>query len=148
MTSNTFSLISIDQGHEQNNATMKGDGGFIGLTEDPDALLRWALVGPATLLVISEFESSIVAAKPDASESRHHGQKVGYQKRFKQHVTDLVHVMKDVGNPFEEDSGDLIRLHTRDIMDKPAADCVATIQARGQEQYMSCLLYTSPSPRD
>ena len=27
MTSNTFSLISIDQGHEQNNATMKGDGG-------------------------------------------------------------------------------------------------------------------------
>jgi len=30
-----FSLISIDQGHEQNNATMKNDGGIIGLTEDP-----------------------------------------------------------------------------------------------------------------
>ena len=63
MTSNTFSLISIDQGHEQNNATMKGDGGIIGLTEDPNALLRWALAGPETLRVISEFESSIVAAK-------------------------------------------------------------------------------------
>jgi len=116
---------------------MKGGGGIIGLTEGPDALLRWALAGPETLRVISEFESSIVAAKPDASESRHHEQTLGYQKRFKQRVTDLVHVMKDLRNPFEEESGDLIRLHTRDIMDKPAADCVATIQARGQEQYMS-----------
>ena len=33
-------------------------------------------------------------------------------------------------------SSGLIRLHTRDIMDKSSADCVATIQARGQEQYM------------
>ena len=131
-----FSLVAIDQGHEQNNATMKGDGGIIGLTEDPDALLRWALAGPETLRVISEFESSIMGTKPAASETRHHEQTLGYQKRFKEHVADLVHVMKDLGNPFDEESSDLIRLHTRDIMDKSSADCVATIQARGQEQYM------------
>ena len=35
-----FSNIALDQGHEQNNAVMKGDGGFIGLTQDPDALLK------------------------------------------------------------------------------------------------------------
>ena len=73
------------------------------------------------------FESSIVGPRPDASESRHHEQTLGYQKHFKPHVTDLEHVMKDLGNPSEEESGDLIRLRTRDLMDKPAADCVATI---------------------
>ena len=32
-----FSSIAIDQAHEQNNATVEGEGGTIGLTEDPDA---------------------------------------------------------------------------------------------------------------
>ena len=48
-TQRPFSLIVTDQGHEQNNATMMGDGGIIGLTEDPEALLCWALAGPETL---------------------------------------------------------------------------------------------------
>ena len=30
-----FSAIAIDQAHEQNNAVIKGDGGAVGLTEDP-----------------------------------------------------------------------------------------------------------------
>ena len=45
-TQRPFSLIATDQGHEQNSATLKGNGGIIGLTEDPEALLRWALAGP------------------------------------------------------------------------------------------------------
>ena len=49
---------------------------------------------------------------------------------------ELAHLMKDLGNPYDEESSDLIWPHTRDIMDKSSADCVATIQAWGQEQYM------------
>jgi hypothetical protein len=30
--------LAIDQAHEQANAVIKGDGGAIGVTEDPSAL--------------------------------------------------------------------------------------------------------------
>ena len=45
-TGRPFSAMAIDQAHEQNNACIKGDGGAIGLTEDPSALKRWMLCGP------------------------------------------------------------------------------------------------------
>ncbi len=41
-----FSALATDQAHEQNNAIIKGDGGAIGLTEDPSALRQWLVAGP------------------------------------------------------------------------------------------------------
>ena len=41
-----FSAIATAQAHEQNNAVIKGDGGAIGLTEDPTALRRCMGAGP------------------------------------------------------------------------------------------------------
>ena len=40
-TQRLFSMIALDQNHEQENAIIKGDGGAIGLTENPTALARW-----------------------------------------------------------------------------------------------------------
>ena len=34
-SSRQFSAVAIDQAHEQANAVIKGDGGAIGVTEDP-----------------------------------------------------------------------------------------------------------------
>ena len=45
-TGNAFSAMAIDQAHEQNNAAVKGDGGAVGLTENPSALKRWMICGP------------------------------------------------------------------------------------------------------
>ena len=67
-----------------------------------------------------------MGTKPAVSETRHHEQTLGYQKQFKEHVADLVHVMKDLESPFDEESSDLIRLHTRDILDKSSDDYAAT----------------------
>ena len=39
-TANRFSAIAIDQAHEQNNASVKDDGGAVGLTENPAAVRR------------------------------------------------------------------------------------------------------------
>jgi hypothetical protein len=39
-TNREFNFIAIDQAREQNNAMVKGDGGIIGITEDPAALRR------------------------------------------------------------------------------------------------------------
>lgn len=36
-TAKRFSAMAIDQAHEQNNAMVKGDGGAVGLTENPNA---------------------------------------------------------------------------------------------------------------
>ena len=41
-----FSAIALNQCHEQNNKCIKEDGGVIGLTENPEALLRWMVGGP------------------------------------------------------------------------------------------------------
>ena len=39
-TDRAFSAIAIDQAHEQNNDAVNGDGGAVGLTENPAALQR------------------------------------------------------------------------------------------------------------
>ena len=41
-TVNRFSLIPIDQYHEQNNAILKGEGGMKGLTENANTCRNWA----------------------------------------------------------------------------------------------------------
>lgn len=53
-----FSKIPLDHAHEQNNKSVKGDGGAIGLTENSAELLRWMVSGPELSRKINEFEIS------------------------------------------------------------------------------------------
>ena len=62
-TGRAFSAMAIDQAHEQNNAAVKGDGGAVGLTENPAALQRWMVSGPEMARVIEEFTASGYARK-------------------------------------------------------------------------------------
>ena len=56
-TANRFSAIAIDQTHEQNNASVKDDGGAVGLTGNPPALRRWMVSGLEMARVTGEFET-------------------------------------------------------------------------------------------
>ena len=38
--------MGMDQAHEQMNELIKGEGGAIGLTENPSALQRYMVAGP------------------------------------------------------------------------------------------------------
>ena len=58
-TPRRFSAIAIDQAHEQNNGMVKGDGGAVGLTENPSALRRWMISGPEMARLVKEFEASM-----------------------------------------------------------------------------------------
>ncbi len=49
--------MAVDQAHEQNNVTIKGDGGVIGQTHDVEALNRWSLASPEVARVITDFET-------------------------------------------------------------------------------------------
>ena len=66
-TNKVFSAISIDQCHEQMNKLVKGDGGAVGLTEDPQALERWMVAGPEISRLIHEFENSFHSPKSQKS---------------------------------------------------------------------------------
>ena len=49
-----FSDVAIDQAHEQKNASVNGDGGAVGLTENPVPLRRWMVSGPEMARLIQE----------------------------------------------------------------------------------------------
>ncbi|CAH3151254.1 unnamed protein product [Porites lobata] len=121
-TERRFSAIAIDQAHEQNNASVKDDGGAVGLTENPAALRRWMVSGPEMARVIEEFEAS--TEKRKCLDFRHHEEAKHVQKKFTQNVKDLAKAIEEMGNPFTENSNDLLVLDSRDLADPAIIDSV------------------------
>lgn len=71
-TQHLFSTVSLDHNHKQENETIKGEPGAVGLTESPAALRRWMVAGPEIARAVREFESTYEARKPN--DNRHHEQ--------------------------------------------------------------------------
>ena len=134
-TKHALSAIAIDQAHEQNNASVKGDGGAVGLTENPAALRRWMVSGPEMARVIGEFEVS--TKKRQDKDWRHHEQKKHVQMAFARDVKALSGAMEEMGNPFSESSSDLLVLDSRNIADTAVADVVRQIKKLGHDQYQA-----------
>ena len=130
-----MSSIAIDQGHEQNNAVMKDDGGIFGITQDSAALTRWCLTSPETVRVTEKFESSMRVNCEQHSEKTHHQETKSHQTRFLAHVKSLTETIDTLGNPFEEFTRDLVRLHNREVMDTESIECLSQIQDIGEQQY-------------
>ena len=100
-----FSDIAIDQAHEQNNASVKDDGGTVDLTQNLQTLRRWMVFEPE----IEKFQASI--KKPETeSDLRHHEQTKRVQVTFFNQVKALRNVIKEMENPFIDDSNDLVVL--------------------------------------
>ena len=53
---------------------------------------------------------------------RHHDQTLSVQASFTEDVRSLVKVMQELGNPFEEDSPDLVAPDTKEIVGSPAIE--------------------------
>jgi hypothetical protein len=130
---NAFSMIALDQNHEQENEAIKGDGGAVGLTENPTALRRWMVAGPEVARVVKEFETTFTVLKPNSY--LHHEQVPGVQKAFANDVHNLTKELNDLGNPFTEDSTDLVVLDTKDIMPDSVVEAVKTAKLKGESQY-------------
>ena len=77
-TNRAFSSIALDHAHEQVNALVKGQGGAVGLTENPAALPRWMVAGPELAWMVEKFEGSLT----ESEERDHHEQKPGVQSTF------------------------------------------------------------------
>ena len=85
---------------------MKDEGGIIALTQDSDALLRWAVAGLELIRVTSEFGASIVGKREGSSQINHHAT----QRLFVKQLNSLVDIIDVKGNPFDEESSDMLRL--------------------------------------
>ena len=128
-----FSAIALDHAHEQENASIKGDGGAIGLTESPSSLRRWMIGGPELARMINEYEEQL--PRENRQVRKHHEQVSSLQNAFLKDVKNLVNAMEDLGNPFKEDSGDLLTLDTKVIMPIVVVESVKNIQRIGKDQY-------------
>ena len=67
---------------------MKGDGGAVGLTENPAALRRWMVSGPEMARVVGEFEAS--TEKRKKTDTLHHEQAKHAQMAFARDVKALI----------------------------------------------------------
>ena len=66
------------------------------------------VAGPEIARAVREFGSTYEARKPN--DNRHHEQVPSVQKAFAEDVKNLVNVIEEMGNPFCEESDDLILL--------------------------------------
>ncbi|KAK3747214.1 hypothetical protein QZH41_014645, partial [Actinostola sp. cb2023] len=127
-----FSSIALDHAQKQENASIKEDGGAVGLTENPQALRRWMIGGPELARMVNEYEVQSLLKK---KETKHHDQMTSVQKTFVKEVKALIDAVEELGNPFREDSGELLVLDTKDIMPKEVVDSVKNIEKLGHDQY-------------
>ena len=133
-SSNKFSAFALDQSHEQENAKVKGDGGAVGLTESEAALRRWMVAGPEVARAVNEFENCFLK-KSDSGNNEHHEQKPSVQKSFHHDVESLLTSIEEMGNPFSEDSSDVMSIDTKYIMPAEVVECIYTAEKVGKKQY-------------
>ena len=131
-TQNRFSAMALDQAHEQENAVVKGDGGAVGLTENPGALRHWIVAGPEVARIVTEFENTTPSST--ANNVNHHEQSYGYQTSFLKDILSVIDSFEELGNPFEEGK-DLLAVDTRDVMSDGVVETVKNVLTIGQEQY-------------
>ena len=126
-TEKPFSSIAPDHAHEQLNSEVKGEGGAVGLTESPAAFGRWMVSGPEVARMTTEFEDSVPAPK-----YQHHDQTPVTQAAFAKDVLNVVLLFKDLGNPFNEKSKELIAAHTKDVADETIVNTVQNVVSIGE----------------
>ena len=67
--------------------------------------------------------------------TKHHEQTMSVQTNFAQEVKSLVDAFEEMGNPFKEDSGDLLTVDTKIIMDSNIHRTVENVFKLGKQQY-------------
>ena len=129
-THRAFSGLPWDQLDEQLIKILKGDGGIVGLTENMYKLQEFMVLAPEFARLMEEFEDGDTTI-----DTKHHEQYKKFQDTFHQDVKLLAAALRDYGNPFMEDSGELIALHSSKIMSDDIVKTVRNLYNLGAENY-------------
>ncbi|KAG7162457.1 hypothetical protein Hamer_G008001, partial [Homarus americanus] len=103
--------------------------------EKPVALCRWMVAGPEINKILVQFEKNFNKGPTFRNEKHHHKQAPGVQIIFTKEMCSLGAILEDLENPFMGTIGDLLAIHTNDIMPQEVVYTVQNIQKFGQEQY-------------
>ena len=134
-TKRRFSVIPVDQCHEQNNKVVKEAGGIVGLTENPSALIRWMTAGPEISRIIEFEDQTCMDYHDDDIELLHHQEALGARVAFQKQVQHFVAVIKAKGNPLSDNFSEIVTLDTRKVLDSSVAESVKSITTLGEENY-------------
>jgi len=88
---------------------IKGDGGAVGITEDPSALRRWMVAGPEVSFLVGQY-GTLCGAKDANEEVQHCEQNEHAQKTLIERVQKLHSVMEEMGYPFMGETGEILAL--------------------------------------
>ena len=127
-----FSCVALHQSHEQSTKCIKGDGGVVGLSEDPSALRRWMLAGSEITRVVAKFEQSM---GDDSVTTSHHDQMPHHQATFAKDANCLIATFNELGNPFLECSKELLSPDTKDLMTEDAIQSILSAKELCAIQY-------------
>ena len=146
-TQKRFSAMALDQAHEQENAVIKGEGGAVGLTENPGALKRWMISGPEIARIVNKFQKTTTTSSNDSL--KHHEQSYSHRVAFQKDIQSVVDSFEELGNPFLEEGKDLLAVDTKDIMNNDVVEAVKNVEKIGQEKhstYVECRLKRRTTP--
>ena len=129
-SSRIFSNIGADQAHEQNNKLVKIDRGAIGILDNPNALLRWAVAGPVISQICKDAE---LVSK---TSTTHHEDKDCFERKFRTDFDSLFSAFLKFGNPFKEEE-DLVQLSSKVAMEKASSQSVKEARQKGREQHQT-----------
>lgn len=131
-TTKRFSAEGFDQTHEQNNAMVKGDGGVIGLTENPEQLRRWMLAGPEVQRLINEFEAD---SSKEQGNNLHHEQYSSFQEKIQGKVRSLRAGFLEYRNPYLHTAECLVALDTHLVVGEEGTTALRKFEEIGLQQY-------------
>jgi hypothetical protein len=100
------------------NKTLKGNGAVIGLTQDSASILKWSVCGPEVSRLLEDFKLDSGAQTEDDCDFFHHDELVKRQEDFLRDVNSLTDVMRNHGNPFIDQGGELVSLDGQITEDK------------------------------
>ena len=89
------------------------------------------MAGPEVARLIAEFEAGMFSSKEHIP--KHHDQSPSVQKRFAADTKALVVAFQEAGNPFDEDSDEIIILDTKEVMSEEIARSVMCAHEEGKK---------------
>ena len=114
-------------------------GGAVGLRDYPNALRCWMVAGPEVARAIGEFQDAMEPVHRDNTEepfeSKHHKENESWQELFVKDVRSLTSSTEELGNPFEEDSKELLTLDTKQIANISVIETVRSAYKIGKDQF-------------
>ena len=92
------------------------------------------IAGPEVSHLVAQYEAAC-GTKEGTEHTSHHEETERVQRVFLEKVEKLSQAMKDMGNPFQEESRDFISIDTKDIAHHTAAELIGTHTEKGKVRF-------------